>query len=63
MPKGASNHTCSVVIMINSAVKKCENYYPLVFLNECKYIEKEMIRYITEVLEVSSDGSDESTEE
>ena len=49
--------------MINSAVKKCENYYPMAFLHECKYIEKEMIRHITEVLEISSDGSDESPEE
>ena len=43
-------------------LKKEESYYPQVFLKECKYIEKEkqMIKHITEDLEISSDYSDES---
>ena len=31
----------SVVISLDSALKKDEVYYPQVFLEECKYIEKE----------------------
>ena len=34
------NHTCLVVISLDSALKKDDNYYPQVFLKECKYIEK-----------------------
>ena len=35
-----SNHTCFAVFSLDSALKKFENYYPQVFLKECKYIEK-----------------------
>ena len=42
------NLTCLAVITISSAFKKDKNYYPQVFLKECKYIEKEMMRYVTE---------------
>ena len=31
------------VISLNSALKKDENYYPQVFLKECKYINKEVV--------------------
>ena len=34
------NPTCLVVISLDSALKKDDNYYPQVFLKECKYIEK-----------------------
>ena len=40
IPKADSNHTCLAVISLDSALKKDENYYPQVFLKECKYIEK-----------------------
>ena len=43
VPKAGSNHTCLAVIAIDFALKK-ENYYPQMFLKECKYIEKEVIR-------------------
>ena len=33
-----SNHTCLVVITLDSALKKDDIYYPQVFLKECKYI-------------------------
>ena len=36
-----SNHACLAVISLDSTLKKHENYYLQVFLNECKYIEKE----------------------
>ena len=32
-----SNHTCLVVISLDSAPKKDKNYYPQVFLKDCKY--------------------------
>ena len=52
-----SNHTCLATISLDSAVKKDENYYPQVFLKECKYIEKKVNRYINENLsDISSSG-------
>ena len=44
---------------MDSALKKNENYYLQVVLQECKYIEKKLIRHITDDLESSSDDSDE----
>ena len=35
-PNVDSNHTCLAVISLNSALKKDGNYYPQVFLKECK---------------------------
>ena len=40
IPKLDSNHTCLVVITLDCALKKNDNYYSQVFLKECKYIEK-----------------------
>ena len=34
------NHNCLAVIGLDSALKEDENYYPQMFLKECKYIEK-----------------------
>ena len=53
------------VISLDSALKKEENYYPQVFLKECKYIEKKVIRHINNNLSdfSSSDESDDSNEE
>ena len=39
--KVGSNCICLVAISLDSAYKKCQNYYPQVFLKECKYIRKE----------------------
>ena len=60
--KEDSNHTCLIVITLYSALKKDETYYPQVFLNECKYIEKKVIRHINDNLSRFS-YSDESDEE
>ena len=56
IPKVCSNYTCLAVILNDFVLKKGENY-PQAFLKECKYTEreKEMIRYITDDLEISSD--------
>ena len=35
-----SNRTYLAVITLDSALKKDHNYYPQVFLKECKYIEE-----------------------
>ena len=55
-----SNYTCLVVIRLDFTLKKDNNYYLLVFLKECKYIEKKVIRHINEILNdfSSSDESD-----
>ena len=60
IPKVDSNHTCLAVISLNSALKKDKNYYLQVFLKECKYIEKKVVRHIIDDLESSSDDSDNS---
>ena len=59
VPKVGSNHTYLVVICLDSALNKDENYYPQVFVKERKYIEKRVIRHIIDNLENSSDDSDE----
>ena len=62
-PKLDSNHTCLAVISLDSASKKNGNYYPQVYLKECKYIEKRVIRHINDNLSDFSYSSDESDEE
>ena len=54
-----SNHTCLAVTSLDSALKKDENYFPLVFLKECKCIEKKVIRNIIDYIESFYDDSDE----
>ena len=58
-----SNHTCLAVIRWDSALKKDDNYYPQVFLKECKYIEKKVIRHVNDNLSDFSSSSSESDEE
>ena len=54
-----SNHTCLAVINLDSALKEGKNYYPQVFLKECKYIKKKVIRNITQDIVMVSGNSDE----
>ena len=53
-----SNHTCLAVNRLDSSLSI--NYYVEVFLKECKYIEKNVIRHINDNLSdsYSSDESD-----
>ena len=44
IPEVDSNHTCLSEIRQDYALKKDENYYLQVFLKECKYIGKKVIR-------------------
>ena len=55
-----SNHTCLAVNSLDSAFKKDDNCYPQVFLKECKYTEKKVIRHINDNVShfSSSDKSD-----
>ena len=41
MPKEGSKCICLSVILVDSVYKKDKNYYPQVFLEECKYVVKE----------------------
>ena len=52
------SYTCLTVIAVDSIFGVYEKYYPQLFLKECDYIEKKVIRYITDDLENSSDHSD-----
>ena len=64
IPKLGSNHTCLAVITFDSALKKNDNYYPQVFLKECKYIEKKVIRLINDNLsDFFSDDDDDDGDE
>lgn len=61
--KKSLRDTCLAVLNLDSALKKDENYNLQVFLKEYKYIEKEVIRHITEAPEISFDDSHDSHEE
>ena len=63
VPNLDSNHTCSAVISLDSALKKDGNYYPQVFIKEYKYIEKKVVRHSHDNLSDFSYSSDESDEE
>ena len=56
-----SSHTCLAVISFGSALKKDRNYYPHVFLKECKQIEKKVMAHVIGSLSYfsSSNESDE----
>ena len=43
-------NACLAIIGMLSALKKYENYYPQVFLRECKYTEKKIIRHTHDIL-------------
>ena len=58
-----SNYTYLAVISMDSALKGDEKYYPQVFLKECKYINKKVIRHIIDDLGSFSDDSEDSDEE
>ena len=65
IPKVDSNYTCLEVIRLDSALKNDENYYPQVFLKECKCIKNRVIGLINDNLSdlYSSGYSDDFDEE
>ena len=58
MPDENSDYNCLAVLNVDSAFKKDGNYYLQGFLKECKYIEKEVTRYITGDI-ISSESDEE----
>ena len=63
IPKIDSNHTFLAVLSLDSALKKYDSYYLQVFVKECKYTEKKVIRHINNNLSDFSYTFDESDEE
>ena len=51
--------------LINPVFRTGENYYPQVFVEECKYVVKEnkIPKYITDNIELSSDSDRENSDE
>ena len=56
---------CLSVILINSVLRTCKNYYAQVFLEECKYVakEKKIHKYIIDDIEIFSDSDEENSDE
>ena len=63
VPKSDFNYTCSAVISLDSVNKKDDNCYLQVFLKECKYIEKKVVRHIHNNLSDISFSSNDLDEE
>ena len=61
IPKEGSQCICLSVVLTDSVYKEDKNYYPQVFLEECKYVAKEekMYKLITDNIEIPSDDFDE----
>ena len=60
IPKEVFQFICLLVILIDTVFKTGKNYYPEVFLGECKYVvkEKEKPKYIADHMEICIDDSD-----
>ena len=65
IPKEGSKFIFLSVILIDSVFRAGQNYYPQVFLKECKYLvkEKKMPKYITDDIEITSDSDSEDSDE
>ena len=51
-------NVCLSVILTDSVHRKDKNYYPQLFLEECKYVEKKTSKFITDDTEIFSVDSD-----
>ena len=59
VPEESSQCICLSVILVHSVFRTGKNYYPKVFLEECKYIvKKKMFNYVPNDIKISSDDSD-----
>ena len=65
IPKEGSQFICLSVVSIDSRFRTGKNYYPQVFLEECKYVvkEKKIPKYIIDDIEISSDSDKENSDE
>ena len=63
--KEGSQCICLPVLLIDSVFRTGNNYYPQVFLVECKYVvkEKKMSEYIIDDIKISSDSDRENSYE
>ena len=63
MPKEGSCCICLSIILIDCIFEIGKNYYPQVFLEECKcnIKDKKINKYISDDLEVTSDDSDKES--
>ena len=61
-PKEGCEYICLTVIFVDLVYRKDKNYYPQVYLEECKYVTKEkgksIKNFITYDIKISSDDSD-----
>ena len=64
LTREGSQFICSSVILIDSVFQTGKNYYPQVFLEECKYIvkEKKIPKYIIDDTEISSDSDRQNSD-
>ena len=60
-----SQFICLSGILINSVFRTGKNYYPQVFLEECKYLvkAKKITKYIIDDIEISCDSDREASNE
>ena len=65
LPKERSQFICLSVFLSNFAFRTSKNYYPQVFLQECKYVvkEKKISKHIIGDIEISSDSDRENSDE
>ena len=65
IPKEGSKFICLSVILVDSVFRTGKNYYPQVFLEECKYVvkEKKMPEYITDNTKIYSDFDRQDSDE
>ena len=63
--KEGSQCICLPVLLIDSVFRTGNNYYPQVFLVECKHVvkEKKMSEYIIDDIKISSDSDRENSYE
>ena len=61
MPKEKVPCKCLSIIMLDSVIESDEKYYPLTFLEECKYVQEKIKfeNYIDEELNIDSNNDDE----
>ena len=63
--KNGSQCICLSVILIDSVLRTSSNYYPQVFLEECKCVVegKKMPKYIIDNIDISSYSDEENSNE
>ena len=64
IPREGSQFICLSTILIDSFFRTSKNYYPQVFLEECKYVvkEKKIPKYIINDIEISSHSDEENSD-